>query len=160
MRVEHAYDVPPRALFDLLTDETFLAARSERFGGSGPPTVDRREGTAVVTVPRRLPVDAVPAPFRGLVGSGDLVQTDAWTEMSEKRIAGAWTTDVGDAPMTLHGTHEITATSDGCRYVVTAHVRVKVRLIGGQAERMVSQRLAELVDKEQQFAEEWLRDHA
>lgn len=158
MRVEHSYDVAPKALLDVLTDETFLKARSKRFGGRGAPTVKRHGDAAVVTVPRKLPIDAVPGPFRSMVGSGDLVQTDTWSEITEDRVAGTWTTDVGDTPLELNGTHEITATGDGCSYVVTAKVKVRVRFIGGQAEGLVRQRLTDLVGREMNFAEEWLAD--
>ena len=160
MRVEHSYDVTPQALLDLLTDEAFLRARSKRFGGSGTPTVTREGDTIVVTVPRKLPLDAVPAPFRGMAGSGDLVQTDTWSDVSDDRVAGTWTTDVGDTPLDLSGTHEITGTADGCSYVVTAKVKVRVRFIGGQAEGMVRQRLADLVSKEMSFAADWLSGEA
>ena len=156
MRVEHAYVVAPQALFGVLTDEAFLSARGSRFGGSAEPTVHRTGATVVVTVPRQLPVDAVPGPFRGMVGNGALLQTDTWSAGTDGRIAGTWTADVGGAPLELHGSHEITATTDGCRYVVTAQVKVRVRFIGGQAEKMVRQRLADLVSAEQEFAAEWL----
>ena len=157
MRVEHSYVVAPRALLDVLTDERFLAARSARFGGGGTPVVKRSGDDAiVVTVPRKLPVDAVPGPFRSMVGNGNLVQTDTWSEIADDQVAGTWTTDVGDTPLQLNGTHEITATNAGCRYVITAKVKVKVRFIGGQAEGLVRQRLADLVGREMEFAGKWL----
>jgi hypothetical protein len=157
MQVEHAYDVAPRALLDVLTDEGFLRERGRRYGGRGEPTVARSDGSIVVTVPRQLPVEAVPGPFRRFVGDGALVQTDTWSEIAEDRISGSWTTDVGKAPLLLRGTHEIVAAGSGCRYVVTAEVKVKIPLGGGAAEKLVRERLAELVRNEQDFAETWLR---
>jgi hypothetical protein len=156
MQVEHAYDVAPRALFDTLTDEVFLRARSERYGGRGQPTVAKSDGTVVVTVPRQLPVESVPGPLRRFVGSGALVQTDTWSQIEESRISGDWTADVGKVPLSLRGTHEITATDAGCRYVVTAEVKVKIPFGGGAAEKLVRERLTELVRSEQAFAAEWL----
>jgi hypothetical protein len=160
MRAEHAYDVPPRALLDLLTDEQFLRERGARFGGRGEPQVDRPDGTIVVRVPRQLPVDAVPGPLRRFVGSGTLVQTDTWSQIADDRVEGTWTADVGRSPMTLRGTHEITATESGCRYVVTAEVKVKIPLGGGAVEKLVRERLAELVRNEQEFVSTWLQGQA
>lgn len=160
MRVERGYDVAPRELLAVLTDKAFLAARSARFGGIGAPKVERVGDALIVTVPRQLPVDAVPGPFRAMVGSGKLVQTDDWSEIDDDKVAGTWTTDVGDIPLDLHGTHEITGTEGGCRYVVTAKVKVRVRFIGGQAEGLVRQRLADLVSRELDFAATWLADKA
>ncbi len=160
MRVEHRYDVAPRRLFDVLTDEAFLAARSARFGGRGSPSVSRSAGLVVVTTARQLPVDAVPGPFRRFVGSGRVVQTDRWSQIGDDRVAGGWTTDAGDTPLDLHGTHEIAALDDGCSYVVTASEKVNVRFIGGQAEGLVRQHLAELIRHEQAFAADWLARRA
>lgn len=156
MRVEHDYDVSPRALLDVLTDEAFLTARSARFGGSETPSVTGAGDHLVVRVPRQLPVEAVPGPFRGMIGDGKLTQIDTWSEVTDNRVAGAWSTEVGDAPIELNGAHEITATAGGCRYVVTAKVKVRVRFIGGQAEGLVRQRLRDLVAQEQEFAAAWL----
>ncbi len=156
MRVERSYDVAPEALLDVLTDKAFLAARSERFGGSAKPTVDDTGDHVVVRVPRQLPVESVPAPFRGMVGDGKIVQVDNWSEVSSDEVFGTWTTEVGDAPLDLSGRHEITATDGGCRYVMTAAVKVRVRFIGGQAEGMIRQRLSELITAEQDFAADWL----
>jgi len=160
MRVEHAYGVPPRALLAVLTDEQFLRERGSRYGGRGEAAVERSDGTVVVRVPRQLPIHGVPAPLRRFVGSGALVQTDTWSHIDDDRVVGTWTADVGRSPLVLHGTHEITATDDGCRYAVTADVKVKIPLGAGTAEKLVRQRLAELVRSEQQFAATWLEAHA
>jgi len=157
MQVEHAYDVPPRALLDVLTNEEFLRERSKRFGGRGDPSVSRSSDSVVVTIPRQLPVDAVPGPFRRFIGDGALVQTDTWSQIADDRISGTWTADVGKAPLDLRGTHEIVATHGGCRYVVTADVKVKIPFGGGAAEKLVRERLAELVRNEQAFAATWLK---
>ncbi len=62
--------------------------------------------------------------------------------------------------MTLRGTHEITATEGGCRYVVTADVKVKIPFGGGAVENLVRERLAELVHNEQAFVSTWLEGQA
>jgi len=160
MRVEHDYDVAPGALLAVLTDAAYLAARSARYGGNGDPEVVRSAAEVVVTVARQLPVDAVPAPFRRFAGTGELVQTDTWSELSGDPVRGTWTIDPGDSPLRLAGTHEIAATGTGCRYTVTAEVKVRIRFIGGQVESLVRRQLEELVAKEQEFAETWLADHA
>ncbi|MEP6696390.1 MAG: DUF2505 domain-containing protein [Pseudonocardiales bacterium] len=159
MRVEHEYDVPPSALLAVLTDEDFLAARSARYGGNGDPAVDRAADLVVVTVPRKLRMDAVPGPFRRFAGSGELVQTDTWTQLAGDRISGTWRIDPGDTPLRLAGCHEITATTAGSRYVVTAEVKVNIRFVGGQAEGVIRDQLTRLIGEEQAFAETWLDEH-
>ncbi len=156
MRVERDYQVPPAKLFAVLTDEVFLAARSARFGGSAPPTVRRNADTVVVTIPRQLPVESVPAAFRGFVGSGAVVQTETWFPAGDGSARGDWTSDAGNSPLELSGSQEVTATAGGCRYVVTAQVKVRIPFVGGRAEAMVRSQLEDLVGKEQDFAAEWL----
>jgi len=160
MRVEHVYGVSPRALLAVLTDEQFLAERGRRYGGRGEADVTRSDGTIVVRVPRQLPVDAVPGPLRRFVGNGALVQTDTWSQIADDTIVGTWAADVGRSPLVLSGRHEITRTDGGCRYAVTAEVKVRIPLGGGAAEKLVRQRLEELVQGEQQFAAAWLDKQA
>ncbi len=157
MQVEHAYDVPPRALLDVLTDLDFLRARGRRFGGNGEPAVDRSDDRIVVTVPRRLPVENIPGPLRRFAGDGALVQIDTWTRLSGEHLTGSWDTEVGSAPLELRGAHAIAATAGGCVYTVTADVKVRIPIGGGAATKLVRERLAELTGKELAFTAEWLR---
>jgi hypothetical protein len=157
MRVEREYSgVAPRALWETMTDLDFLRARSARFGGRSEPAVDRTGAQVVVTTPRQIPMDDVPGPLRRYVGSGALVQTDTWTDVATDHVSGAWTADAGGMPATLTGAHEIVATSGGCRYVVTATVKVHVPLIGGRLAGEVSRHVEDLVRSEQEFLAGWL----
>jgi hypothetical protein len=157
MQVQHAYDVAPRALYAVLTDPAYLAARSARFGGVGTPTVEQADRHTVVHTPRALPMDAVPGALRRFAGDGTLVQVDEWTDVTDDRVEGRWTAEVGSVPLELDGTHEIRVDGDGARYTVTARVKVRVPVVGRAAEKSVDEHLATLVTKELAFAEDWLR---
>lgn len=157
MRVERVYSgVAALTLWEAMTDVDFLRARSTRFGGRGEPLVDRSGLQVVVTTPRQIPLDDVPGPLRRYVGSGALVQTDVWTDVATDHIRGDWSTDPGPMPASLTGTHEIAATPAGCRYLVTAVVKVHVPLIGGRLAGEVSRHVEQLVHSEQEFLAEWL----
>lgn len=159
MAIEHDYEVTPGALFAVLVDPEFLAARGARFGGgAGAAEVDRRGDAVVVTTPRQLSMDMVPAAFRGFAGSGRLVQVDTWTVRGEDSITATWTADAGGAPLSLTGTHDIAAMPGGCRYAVTTRVDLTglARFAGGGISGMVTNHLEELVRREQHFAADWL----
>lgn len=158
MPIEREYDVTPAALFAVLIDPEFLHARGARFGGGGNATVDGSGDAVVVTTPRQISLDSVPAAFRGFAGTGRLLQIDTWRVHGEDRITAGWTADAGGAPLALTGTHDITATPSGCRYAVTTDVQLTgiARFAGGGVSGMVSDHLEELVRREQQFAAEWL----
>lgn len=156
MRIEREYDVPPQVLLAALTDLAFLRARSQRFGGTGEPAIERADSAVVVTTPRQIPLDDIPGAFRRYVGSGALVQVDTWTDVGESSISGRWTTDAGGMPATLNGTHEIVSAAGGSRYVVTADVKVNVPLIGGRLAGEVGRHVHTLVTAEQDFLAEWV----
>jgi hypothetical protein len=156
VQIEHEYGVPPREIFAVLTDAEFLRARGERFGSPAPATVERAATGAIVSTPRQIPLEEVPSAFRRYVGDGSLRQTDTFNHVSDERVAGTWVTDAGSVPVTMRGTHEITASGTGSRYVVTAEVKVGVPLVGGMLSGEVSKFLGQLVRKEQEFLAEWL----
>ncbi|MEO6713011.1 MAG: DUF2505 family protein, partial [Mycobacteriales bacterium] len=64
MLVSREYPVSPGELLDVLTDQAFLDARNENFGGKAPSTIERSSESVVVVTPRQLPLDQVPAAFK------------------------------------------------------------------------------------------------
>lgn len=155
MLVSREYPVKPAELLEILTDQAFLDARGEKFGGKVPSTVQRNGGQIVIVTPRQLPMDQVPAAFKSFVGSGELVQTDTWDAI-DGDPSGSWTTDVGGAPVKVFGTHAITATDAGCEYAVDTTIKASIPFISGAIESNVGGYLKSLIGKEQQFAAEWI----
>jgi hypothetical protein len=156
VQVEHRYAAGPGDLFAVLTDPAFLAARSERYGGVGRPTVSRSGSVVEVRAVRQLPLEKVPSPFRRFVGDGRVEQVDTWATSDAARVTGTWTLDTGRAPITLRGSHDIGADGDGCRYVVTAEVRVSVPVVAGRLSQQVERYLSQLIAAEQAFLADWL----
>jgi photosystem II stability/assembly factor-like uncharacterized protein len=158
MHVAHAYGATPAALFAVLTDPAYLAARSARFGGAGEPRVEHDGGRTVVRIPRALPLEAVPGALKRFVGDGTLVQVDEWTDVADEHAHGTWTAEVGSVPLELDGTHEVRIDGHGGSvYTVTARVKVRVPVVGRAAEKSVDEHLATLVTRELAFADDWLR---
>lgn len=156
MRIEHAYDVPPRALFETLVDPAFLAARGERYGGRGPAAIDRNGAEVVVRTLRQLPLEHVPGPVRRHVGGGTLTHIDVWTPDEGQGVSGTWHVDPHGAPIDLHGIHDIRQTAAGCLYAVTVEVKVRVPIVGGPLAHQIRHYLVQLVAKEQAFAARWV----
>ncbi len=158
VEVADTYRCSPRELFDVLTDEGYLAARSARFAGTPePPSVHRNGDEITLVIPRRLPVEHVPAPFRTLVGDGHLVQRDVWTR-PEEPIQGRWTAETSSPGLDLGGRMSISASDGGSHYSVSARVAIPLPLIGGPAEKLVAKQLQELFVNEQRFVGAWLAD--
>jgi hypothetical protein len=159
VQVTHEYAVAPNALLDVLSDPAFLAARGEKFGATGDSVVTRDGAAVTITTPRQLPLDQVPAAFRGFVGSGTIVQTDELSATGDG-VSGTFAIDAGAAPVKIWGTHEITPASDGSSYTISATIKASVPFIGGAIESQVAGYLNKLIVEEQAFAADWIASHA
>lgn len=156
----HTYDVSPGELLDALSDEKYLLARHERFGGVGSPTVAHEDGSVVITTVRQLPMDKIPGAIKGLVGDGKITQVDTWTTEPDAAgsLPGSWKADLGTSPAIIGGEYGIASTDTGCEYSCTVNVKVKVPFIGGKIEEQVRGYLDKLISKEQQFLANWLSE--
>ena len=154
--VERAYPLSPRELVELMLSDDYQRARSEQLGGTAPPTVTREGDVVVVRFPRRLPLDDLPGPLRALAGSGDLVQVERWDSITDERCTATWSTE-SSLPGKAQGTFEVVPAPGGATYRVVATVDVKVPLIGGRISKEAEAKVAELVEAEMTFADEYLR---
>lgn len=155
MVVEHEYSLEPHALFAVLIDPDYLAARHAQFGGTGSPEVTRQGVAVQLRIARQLPMDKVPGAAQRFVGDGKLVQVDEW-DTSSVPLQGTWHAEVDTAPVELHGHHEIDANDSGSRYAIGVEVKVRVPLIGRQFEGQVRGYLESLISKEQAYLADWI----
>ena len=138
----------------MLGDE-YQQLRSERLGGTAPPTVAVESAVTVVTFPRRLPLDDVPGPLRSLAGGGELVQVERWHLVSDERCAATFTTESA-MPGTVMGTYEVLSDGDGATFTVVASATIRVPLIGGRIAKEVEGHVVNLVEAEMDLAAEYL----
>lgn len=154
--VEHEYAVPPGQFVELLADADFLAAKQQRFGGAGKAVVERADGRLTLRVPRQIPLDAVPAPARPLLPSGGrITHVESWQTAGEP-LRCAWHAEVGPGPAKIGGTASLASTASGCRYAVEGRADVRVPILGGRLEDMVTDYLSQLLGTEMSFAADWL----
>jgi hypothetical protein len=156
MHVEHDFSATPARLRDTLVDADFLAALGARFGGVGQAVTEVGDASITVVSQRQLPMEYVPAPARSFAGDGVVTQTDLWSLDSGDPVDGSWTARLDGAPATMGGAYTIAATDFGCRYTVTAEVKVKIPLIGGRVETEIRRYLSSLIVKQMEFTQEWL----
>ena len=157
MKVSHDFPLAPAELFTVLTDHAYLAARLERFGGIGEPTVENEDDEVVVTTKRQLPLDKVPGAFRGFVGDGQILQIDRWQLDGDSSPSdGKWSATVGNAPAEIGGTHEIREAAEGSNYSIGIEVSIKIPFIGKQFEPQVASYLENLISKDLDYLGEWI----
>lgn len=63
---------------------------------------------------------------------------------------------VPGAPAAITGKGVLTATADGARLNFSAHVEVRIPLVGGKLEAMLGQQLGYLIELEQKFTSDWI----
>lgn len=156
MHVQHDYSATPERLRDTLIDVDFLAALGERFGGVGEAVTESGDSSITVVSRRQLPLEYVPAAARAFVGDGVVTQTDLWSLDSDDPVDGSWSAQLDGAPATMGGGYTIAATDVGCRYIVTAEVKVRIPIIGGRVESEIRRYLSSLIVKQMEFTSDWL----
>lgn len=144
-------------VFGACTDSDYLREKMAAFGGEGVATVVASGEATVVRLPRRLPTESVPGPFRRVVGDGRVVQVEHWIHDGGGYWAD-WHTEGQKLPGELKGSMSLRDEGLGCAYTVTGSISVKMAFVGGTAERLISDALGKLLDKELEFLEAWLRE--
>jgi len=156
MHVEHDYPVPPVELRAALTDPGFLAELGKKFGGVGDAEIEAGDSAITVVSRRQLPLEYVPSPARPFVGDGVVTQTDLWSLESDDPVDGSWSALLDGAPAKMGGAYTVASTDTGCRYIVTAQVKVNIPLLGGRVESEIRRYLTSLVAKQMEFTGTWL----
>jgi hypothetical protein len=155
---EAGYPNPPSTLLALWRDPDFLAALGARFGGVGQPRVEQDGDRVLVHTQRKLPLDKVPGFLRRFISSGLLEQVDDWPSEAgptDGPIEGAWTV-TGKMPATMSGRHSIRSDGNGCVVEVHGDVKVNVPLVAGKAEDLIANQITTLIQRQQEFAADWL----
>lgn len=95
---------------------------------------------------------------------GDLCirREETWGPVADGAAQGAVEGSIVDAPVNLSGSATLStiAETGGARLEFRATVQVRVPIIGGKLENIISTRLAELVAAEQRFTTEWIANRA
>jgi hypothetical protein len=161
--VEHTYDHPADAVFDVLTDFEAVKAKYEAIGQHDIELVRRDEGDdgSVTLVTRRVvPLDVPGFAKKVLSPSQTVVQTDTWDapDASGAR-SGTFTAESKGTPAQVGGRLQLTPDGPGaCRNVSEIEIEVKVPLIGGKIADFVSKDARQAVDHEQTWIRQRLAD--
>lgn len=167
--IEHTatYDCTPAVLHAALTDRGYWQARLVAVGGGGA-TLDSftaTDGGARVALTQVIEAANLPS-IVGRIKAGDLAitRTEAWgplgagTGAATASASAEVTAEVSGTPATVTGTTTL-AGADTTTVRTHGHVRVPVPLVGGTIEQAVADNVVRLLQAEQHFTEQWLREH-
>ena len=119
-------------------------------------SVDVVGESVTVMLTQRIPSDKLPSAVTSLV-SGDLAieRTMSWTFSSDIAAQGTFHATVPGTPATTEGSFSLR--EDGSETVAqfAGSVTVRIPLVGGKIEKMISQNMLTLFDAERDFTVAW-----
>lgn len=135
-----------------LTSDGFTERVAAEVGTDDTETsMTRSTGEVVVVSSRSLP-DTIPGALGKVIPSGlRPTQTDIWEANARDAVRHAtWKVESTGVPIEIGGRIRLEPTGEGCRRVVDADVKVKVPIIGGKLENMVSDLVKKQAEREGQ----------
>jgi hypothetical protein len=144
------YDAPTEAVSAMLDDVAFREAVLERqrvVRGSAEVDGD------LVTVEQVRSADGIPSFARSFVGDEIvIVQKETWTSPTDADIELA----IPGKPGAAVGSLTLAADGTGTTETVVLEVTVRIPLVGGKIESMITDLLSQALDVEHQVGTEWL----
>jgi hypothetical protein len=151
------YAAPPSEVLAMLTDPRFREEACEAQGALDHEVSITAPGVgAVVDVRRTLSTEGALAAATKLIGSSvEIVQHEEWVSEDKADL----TLEIPGKPGRLEGTIELVAGDDGTtEQRVTGEVTVKVPLVAGKLEQLITKVLGSALKREGRAGEEWLAD--
>ena len=156
-----ALPAAPAAVFTVLTDPAFLAARAEHTGAAehtAAVTTEREE--TVITSARTVSTTGLPAAAaRFLGGTAVVEQVERWgPAAADGSRDGSLTLTVRGAPVELRGRARLCGDgATGSVHELSGTLTVRVPLLGGSVEQAALPGLVSLVRSEVDLARQWLQ---
>ncbi|KZM70856.1 DUF2505 domain-containing protein [Nocardia terpenica] len=150
------YSHPADAVRAALADEQYWKDRIAEVGGPGArlESFDATDDGLRVAMVQAIPEEELPTALTS-VRPGDLIipRTETYSGTS-----GIFEAHVEGAPAQVRGTVTLTGDDSGCTVVVDGSVEVAVPLFGKKIEKVVAEKLTELLTSEAEFTGSWIAD--
>jgi hypothetical protein len=164
-RIEHrtrsASDA--KTVYAAVVNADYLKARLAALGGKNAALFDytQSEGTVGYRLRHGVAAQDLPAAIRPLLG-GDLKidRVENWRTESDGIYSGTVRVTIPGMPGDLTGNMKLAdVDGGGSTVLITGSVSIPIPLFGGKVEEAVADQLGKLLDAEQKFTENWLREH-
>ena len=164
-RIEHrtrsASDA--KTVYATVVNADYLTARLTALGGKNAALNDytQSESTASYRLRHGVAAQDLPPAIRPLLG-GDLKidRVETWRAESDGSYAGTVRVTIPGMPGDLTGKMKLAdLDGGGSQVLITGAVSIPIPLFGGKVEEAVADQLGKLLDAEQKFTENWLREH-
>ena len=154
-----AFSHPADEVYATIVDPDFLRTRLEQIGGPGAALLEHSADTDGARYRLRHGVDpnALPSLVRGVL-PGDFVieRTETWTRNGSGSYTGDVAVTIPETPGSATGGMRLRDTDEGSEHVIRVEVTVKVPILGGKIEEMVTGHVRGLLESESAFTQQWL----
>lgn len=142
-----------------LTSERYWRERVSETGGehSRIDRVDAGPGTIAVEMTQAIPAEHLPSIVTKIrPGDLEITRTEDWGPLDGDGATGTFTARVTGLPGELTGGLTLAADGPGSTVTLDGRVQVSLPLIGGKIEGVIAERIAELLQHEDEFTAGWL----
>jgi len=151
-------------VYAAVVNADYLNQRLAALGGTNAALFDYKQNGEATSYRLRHGVAAhdLPAAIRPLLG-GDLKidRVESWRAEPDGSYSGTVRVTIPGMPGDLTGAMKLNDVSGGgSQVLVTGSVSIPIPLFGGKVEESVADQLGKLLDAEQKFTENWLREHS
>jgi hypothetical protein len=154
LALQHRYPEPPERMREVLTDQKYLRDKLRAVGGPGAELVswEQEEHSVTVVLHHAVPDDALPSFLRSLLPDDLTIRrTETWGSSG-----GSLHAMVDGAPGKVTGTMELKPELNGCVFGAELMAEVGLLLGSAKVEKMITDKVATLMETEYRFTLEWL----
>ncbi|WP_460867831.1 DUF2505 domain-containing protein [Rhodococcus aerolatus] len=162
-RFEHTatYPCSPAALLAAYGDRAYWQARVDQVGGPGAElrSVEASDTGVDVALTQRIAAQHLPKVVQK-ISSGDLTisREEHWSALSGGRASARTSGAVAGTPAKITASVELTGDDASATVRTTGQAEVPVPLVGGKIEQAICDNITQLLEVEQRFTTDWVRD--
>ncbi|MGH3637300.1 MAG: DUF2505 domain-containing protein [Mycobacterium sp.] len=158
VELQHEYAEPPERIREVLTDPEYLCNKLRAVGGPDAELVRREQDDQDVTVilQHSVPSDALPPFLRSTWPEGlTICRIENWTASGASVLAA-----VDGMPGTITAALNLKSGPTGCVVDTLLTTEVPLPVVGRRIEKIITNKIVELISTEYQFTLDWLRASA
>jgi hypothetical protein len=158
VELRHRYPEPPQRIWEVLTDADYLRDKLRAVGGPGAELVchEQDESGVIIVLHHAVAADALPSFLRSVRPEGLTIRrTETWTS-----FGGSVHAVVDGMPGTITVVMHLEPDPTGCVLGAQLTAEVSLPLFSGKVEKVITDKVAQLMATEYQFTLDWLRDSA
>ena len=160
---EYQYGATPEAVFAMMSEPEFIREKLKATEALEYDVVEcaaTPDGGYRIVTTRTVEADIPSFARKVFKPTQAMTQTEEWSAATTGSRDATWRIDAKGVPVATGGTSRLEAVDDGTVQHIIGTIKVKVPLIGGRLEKFVYDQAAATMQREHEFGQRWLAEHA